>query len=584
MATALLGLIGGPADCAGRKLNPSSQGTGSYEARAPASALLSALRRSRNLGEREKFLCFRWGLQSSPAHFVLPIMSKGSQVVMDVSQLPPLASTGIDGLDDILGGGLTPDRLYLVEGTPGTGKTTFGLGFLLAGAEREEVGLYITLSETEAELRAVAATHGWSLDGLDLFEMVPEIGLSEENEQTLLHPSEVELGETVRGIMAKVDELKPRRVVLDSLSELRLLAQNPLRYRRQILALKHFFSTRHCTVLVLDDKTSEPGDLQLHSIAHGVISLEQVMLGFGAERRRLHVVKMRGTQYRGGYHDFTIERGGLCVYPRLVAGSDGVDLLTETFSTGSAALDALLGGGLTAGTATLLSGPAGVGKTTTVVQCMVAALERGESAAYFLFDERLPTLLTRSAGLGMDLQPFIQTGKLDVRRIDPAELSPGEFSGLVRTAVEDDGARVVVVDSLNAYLQAMPEEQHLVLQMHELLGYLAQHKVVSLLILGQHGVMGDIRADVDLSYLADAVMQLRFFEAEGEVRQAISVIKTRTTRHERTIREFRIGSRGLTVGEPLREFQGVLTGVPTFRGGGGELLPATGVAASAENA
>ncbi len=502
---------------------------------------------------------------------------------MNVPQLPTLASTAIAGLDSILGGGLTPDRLYLVEGTPGTGKTTLGLGFLLAGAAREESGLYITLSETEAELRAVAATHGWSLAGLELFEMVPELGLGEDHEQTLFHPSEVELGETVRGIMAKVDELKPRRIVLDSLSELRLLAQNPLRYRRQILALKQFFSTRHCTVLVLDDKTSEPGDLQLHSIAHGVISLDQTLLGFGAQRRRLHVVKMRGTQYQGGYHDFTIERGGLCVYPRLAATQEAVALLTETFSTGSAGLDALLGGGLTPGTATLLSGPAGVGKTTTVVQCLVAALKRGEAATYFLFDERLPTLLTRSAGLGMDLQPYIEQGQLEVRRIDPAELSPGEFSGLVRTAVEEKGARVVVVDSLNAYLQAMPDEQYLVLQMHELLGYLAQHNVVSLLILGQHGVMGDIRTDVDLSYLADTVMQLRFFEAEGEVRQAISVIKTRTTEHERTIREFRIGSGGLTVGEPLREFQGVLTGVPTFRGRGGVLLPATTHAASAEN-
>jgi circadian clock protein KaiC len=359
----------------------------------------------------------------------------------------------------------------------------------------------------------------------------------------------------VRAVIAKVDELKPRRVVLDSLSELRMLAQNPLRYRRQILALKHFFATRNCTVLVLDDKTAEAGDLQLHSIAHGVISLEQMLSGFGSQRRRVHVVKMRGVQYRGGYHDFAIERGGLCVYPRLVAAEHGALFAEGMFSTGSDKLDQLLGGGLVPGTATLLSGPAGVGKTTTVVQCMVAALKRGESASYFLFDERLPTLLTRSAALGMDLRPFIDSGKLDVRRIDPAELSPGELSGLVRDAVEQDGARVVIIDSLNAYLQAMPDEQFLVLQMHELLSYLAQHGVVSLLILGQHGVMGDIRADIDLSYLADTVMQLRFFEAEGEVRQAISVIKTRTTRHERTIREFMIDAGGLKVGEPLRDFQ-----------------------------
>lgn len=494
-----------------------------------------------------------------------------------------LAGTGVAGLDDILGGGLTPERLYLVEGTPGTGKTTLGLGFLLAGARAGERGLYITLSESEAELRAVARTHGWSFDGLELFEMVPEGGFGEEQEQTLLHPSEVELGETVRGIIARVDETQPQRVVVDSLSELRMLAQNPLRYRRQILALKQYFSSRRCTVLVLDDKTAGEGDLQLHSIAHGVISLEQTLSGFGSQRRRLHVVKMRGMRYRGGHHDVTIERGGLCVYPRLVAAEHGAAFAADPFSTGSAELDALLGGGLVPGTATLLSGPAGVGKTTTVVQCMIAALRRGESAAYFLFDERLPTLLTRSAALGMDLRPFIESGKLDVRRIDPAELSPGEFSGLVRDAVEERGARVVVVDSLNAYLQAMPEEQYLVLQMHELLSYLAQHGAVSLLILGQHGVLGDIRSDVDLSYLADTVMQLRFFEAEGEVRQAMSVIKTRTTSHERTIREFRIDGTGLVVGEPLRDFQGVLTGVPTFRGAEGELLPATVEAAAAEN-
>ncbi len=383
--------------------------------------------------------------------------------------------------------------------------------------------------------------------------------------------------------MAKVDEARPARVVLDSLSELRMLAQNPLRYRSQILALKHFFSTRSCTVLVLDDKTADGADLQLHSIAHGVISLEQTLSGFGAQRRRLHIVKMRGMQYRGGYHDFAIQQGGLCVYPRLVAAEHHAPFGADAFTTGSDALDELLGGGLVPGTATLLSGPAGVGKTTTVVQCMVAALKRGESAAYFLFDERLPTLLTRSASLGMDLQPFIDSGKLDVRRIDPAELSPGEFSGLVRAAVEEQGARVVVIDSLNAYLQAMPEEQYLVLQMHELLSYLAQHGVVSLLILGQHGVMGDIRADVDLSYLADTVVQLRFFEAGGEVRKAISVIKTRTTRHERTIREFEIDEGGLTVGAPLRDFQGVLTGVPTFRGSGETLLRSTQSAHLAEN-
>jgi len=486
--------------------------------------------------------------------------------------MPALALTGISGLDDILNGGLTPDRMYLVEGTPGTGKTTLGLGFLLTGAATGETGLYITLAETEVELRAVAQAHGWSLDSLTLFEMVPADGLGEDQEQTLLHPSEVELGETVRDIMAKVDEVRPTRVVLDSLSELRLLAQSPIRYRRQILALKHFFSTRNCTVLFLDDKSGTGSDLQLHSIAHGVVSLDQILSGFGAQRRRLHVVKMRGVKYRGGYHDFEIERGGLRVYPRLVASEHETAEAGAAVSTGSLELDALLGGGLVPGTATLLTGPAGVGKTTASVQCMVAALKRGENAAYFLFDERMPTLRTRSASLGMDLEPYLQNGQLELRAIDPAEMSPGEFADAIRRTVEDHSATLVVVDSLNAYLQAMPNEQFLVLQMHEMLTYLGQKGVVSLLILGLHGVMGDIRSDVDLSYLSDTVVQLRYFEAHGEVRQAISVIKTRTARHERTIREFQIGSHGLRLGEPLRQFQGVLTGVPTFSGEGKTLM------------
>lgn len=481
-------------------------------------------------------------------------------------QLPVTASTGIAGLDTVLNGGLSPERMYLVEGTPGTGKTTLALGFLLAGAAVGDVGLYITLAETEIELRAVGKSHGWSLDELHLFEMVSADGFAEDHEQTLLHPSEVELGETVRNIMAKVDELKPVRVVLDSLSELRLLAQSPIRYRRQILALKHFFSTRACTVLVLDDKGASGSDLQLHSIAHGVLSLDQTLAGFGAQRRRLNVVKFRGVQFQGGYHDFEIERGGLRVFPRLIAGDHETTDSGAPMTTGSGELDTLLGGGLVSGTATLMTGPAGVGKTTASVQVMIAALERGEKASYFLFDERAPTLMTRSAALGMDLRPHLDSGALQLRAIDPAEMSPGEFAGSVRSAVEDHGARVVVIDSLNAYLQSMPNEQFLVLQMHEMLSYLGGKGVVSLLILGLHGVTGDIRSDVDLSYLSDSVIQLRYFEAHGEVRQAISVIKTRTARHERTIREFQIGSKGLQLGEPLRQFQGVLTGVPTFSG------------------
>ena len=350
-------------------------------------------------------------------------------------QLPALASTGIPGLDVILNGGLTPDRMYLVEGTPGTGKTTLGLGFLLAGTQSDEVGLYITLAETEVELRAVAASHGWSLDPLVLFEMVPADGFGEDQEQTLLHPSEVELGETVRNIMAKVDEIRPARVVLDSLSELRLLAQSAIRYRRQILALKHFFSTRGCTVLFLDDKSTTGGDLQLHSIAHGVISLDQTLASFGGQRRRLHVVKMRGLPFVGGYHDFEIERGGLRgLSSRLVASEYDTQVEDRAGRPPPARseLDALLGGGLVPGTATLLTGPAGVGKTTVSVQCMIAALQRGEKASYFLFDERLPTLLlTRCAALGMDLRPYYRrAASCELRAIDPAEMSPGEFAGI----------------------------------------------------------------------------------------------------------------------------------------------------------
>lgn len=478
----------------------------------------------------------------------------------------PVASTGITGLDDILVGGLTRERIYLVEGTPGTGKTTLGLGFLLAGANHKEVGLYVTLAETQVELLAVAASHGWSLDDIDLVEMVPVDGLGEDQEQTLLHPSEVELGETVRDIMEKVDRLKPTRVVIDSLSELRLLAQTPVRYRRQILALKHFFASRKCTVLLLDDKSASGSDLQLQSIAHGVVMLEQTLSGFGAQRRRLHIVKMRGVRFRGGYHDYEIERGGLCVYPRLVAAEHGAVYDDTPLTTGSEHLDTLLGGGVVPGTATLLSGPAGVGKTTATVQTVVSGLKRGQKASYFLFDERLPTLLKRSKSLGMDVAPFVKDGTLDLRAIDPAELSPGEFVGAVRDAVETFGAKIIVIDSLNAYLQSMPNEQFLVLQMHELLSYLGQKGIVTILILGLHGITGDIRSDVDISYLADTVVQLRYFEAHGEVRQAISVIKTRTARHERTIREFQISEDGLLVGDTLRAFQGLLTGVPTFSG------------------
>lgn len=485
---------------------------------------------------------------------------------------PKPMSTGTAGIDHILCGGLPGERLYLVEGTPGTGKTTLALRFLLQGAESGERSLYITLSETARELEAVAQSHGWSLDGIALFELVAEDEFGSDHEQTLLHPSEVELGETVRGIIAQVEAVNPHRVVLDSLSELRLLSQNSLRYRRQILALKHFFAKRSCTVMMLDDRSSQASDLQLHSIAHGVISLEQAASDFGAERRRLRIVKMRGLKFRGGYHDFTIEKGGLEVYPRLIAAEHTRAFDGRPVSTGLAELDALLGGGLVPGTNTLLTGPAGAGKTSMAVRCMVAALERGEKAALYLFDERLATLKIRSATLGTPLEPYIDSGQLILRQVDPAELSPGEFAGAVQRAVEDDGVTMVVIDSLNGYLQAMPSDNYLTLQLHEVLSYLSLQGVVSMMILGLHGVTGDLRADIDLSYLADAVMMLRYFEADGAVHKSIAVIKTRTSEHERTIREFAIEKSGIRIGEPITAFDGVLSGQPRYLVKGGELL------------
>jgi len=478
----------------------------------------------------------------------------------------PRVATGVPGLDEILGGGLTRDRIYLVEGTPGSGKTTLALQFLLKGRDLNESGLYITLSETETELRAAAASHGWSLDGIDLFELVSEEGLDPDSEQSVLHPSDVELGETTRGVMAQVEKTKPLRVVFDSLSEMRLLAQNPLRHRRQILALKHFFSTRKCTVLLLDDQTSEDGDLQLHSIAHGVISLERTAQEYGAQRRRMEVVKMRGIKYRGGFHDFELDTGGIRVFERLVAAHHAAVFEAEVVSTGTPRLDDLIGGGLARGANTLISGPSGVGKTTTAVRCALSALERGESVAYYLFDEGLPTLLARSKAMGMDLQPYLDTGHLMIRAIDPAELSPGEFAFHVREAVERIGVGTVVIDSLNAYLQAMPGQKFLLLQMHELLTYLNQQGVVTLLILGQHGFIGEIRSDIDLSYLSDSILLFRFFEAAGSVRTAISAVKSRTAAHEKSIREIRLTSDGIEVGEALTDFQGVMSGLPSYDG------------------
>lgn len=474
-------------------------------------------------------------------------------------------STGVPGLDDILGGGLTAERVYLVEGTPGTGKTTLGMQFLLDGVAKGEAGLYITLSETADELDAVAESHGWSLDQLSIFELASDEALDPEAQQSILHPAEIELGETARGVMEEVDRINPARVVFDSLSEMRLLAQNPLRYRRQILALKQFFASRACTVLMLDDKTSQ-SDQHLHSIAHGVISLEQLAKEFGKERRRVNIMKMRGIKFRGGYHDYILDTGGIRIFPRLVAAEHVATFTPVTRSTGSDGLDMLLGGGLVAGTNTLFVGPSGVGKTTVVVRCMLAALERGEKASYYLFDEGMGTFFTRAAALGLDLRPYLDTGLLTVRHVDPAELAPGQFAQMLRDAVEIDSAAFIAIDSLNAYLQAMPGEQFLLLQMHELLAYLNQQGVTTALILGEHGVVGEAARDVDLSYLSDATMLLRYFESGGKLRRAITVSKSRTAHHALTIHELQLGPGGVEVGAALEGFEGVLTGLPTYRG------------------
>ncbi|WGS54343.1 AAA family ATPase [Paraburkholderia sp. D15] len=476
-------------------------------------------------------------------------------------------SSGIEGIDDILGGGLTPRRMYLVEGAPGTGKTTLALQFLLKGVQENQVGLYITLSETRDELISVADSHGWDLSRFTILELLSDEGLDPQYEQSVLHPAEVELGETVRNVIQQVAELKPARIVLDSLSELRLLSQNQLRYRRQILALKRYFATRECTVLLLDDNTADPGDIQLHSIAHGVITLDNLVHDYGGNRRRLRIAKMRGIKFREGYHDFTLDTGGIDVYPRLVAAEHHQEFSADILSTGTPGLDALLGGGLIPGTNALLIGPSGVGKTTTVVSCLVAALKRGQRCVYYVFDETLSTLTIRCATLGMDLAPHIESGLLTLRQIDPAEISPGEFASDVRESVEQKGVQYVAIDSLNAYLQAMPGERYLLLQMHELLGYLNQQGVITMLVLGQHGIIGEIQNNIDISYLSDIVVLFRYFEHQGEVLTAVTAVKSRASAHERSIRQFRLSHRGVEVGEALRDFEGILSGLPAYRGG-----------------
>jgi circadian clock protein KaiC len=482
------------------------------------------------------------------------------------------AEFGIAGLDDVLSGGLDRDRVYLLEGNPGTGKTTAAMRFLIEGAGKGERTLYITLSETESELRSTASSHDWSLDGVEIFELVPpESLLDEEQQQSLLYSSDLELGETTRLILDAVERVKPARIVIDSLSEIRLLAQGSLRYRRQVLALKHYFARHGATVLLLDDLTTDVNDKTVHSVAHGVIQLDELAPEYGSERRRLRVIKYRARRYRGGYHDFVIRSGGLEVFPRIIAAEHRIDFDRVPVSSGIPKLDTLLGGGVERGSSALILGPAGTGKSLFAIHFAVAAMARGERAALFLFDEELRLLFDRMRGMGIDLEALQREGKLIVEQVDAAEMSPGEFASRVKRCVSEQNIQTVVIDSLNGYRVAMPEEQFLILHIRELLQYLNRQGASTFLTVAQHGLVGSLSAPVDVTYLADTVVLLRYFESAGTVRRAASVIKKRSGQHEKAIREYAITEDGLTLGDPLEGLHGVLRGVP-------DIVPSSGSA------
>jgi circadian clock protein KaiC len=475
-------------------------------------------------------------------------------------------STGIAGMDDVLQGGWPQGRMYLIEGFPGTGKTTVGLQFLLEGAARGEPVLYISLSESKGEIEHVVRSHGWALDGVSLFELdAARKALGLEDQQTMFDPSDVEFRETNRLIVEEVERVAPTRVVFDSLSELALLARDPLAFRREVLMLKRVFADNSATVLLLSDATSpEECDRQLHSLAHGVLKLEALAPDYGADRRRLLVVKLRGTKFRAGYHDYRIDTGGVQVYPRLVASEHHQHYPKTPLVSDIPALDSLLGGGLARGSSTLLMGPAGSGKSSLLAQFAFAALSRGEAAVICLFDEGKESFLLRSAALGLPLDEYVTNGKLVLRQIDPAEMTPGEFVHLIRAAVEGHGAQFVGIDSLNGYIYAMPEERFLTLHVHELLAYLNQRGVATLMLLTQHGLLGAVSTPADVTYVADALILLRFFEDHGRLNRAISVLKKRHSAHENTIRRLAFEGSRITVGDSLDHLKGVLSGLPTF--------------------
>jgi circadian clock protein KaiC len=473
--------------------------------------------------------------------------------------------SGVAGLDEILHGGLIPERLYLIDGNPGSGKTTLALQFLLEGVRRREKCLFVTLSESLNELTAGARSHGWTLDGIDVIELTPDQKeeLQGDGSLTMVNPSDVELTGTMQNILSAIERIDPARVVLDSLSELRLLAQSSLRYRRQILALKQFFVGRHCTVLLLDDRTAEGPDMQLHSIAHGVIGLDLRAPAYGQTRRQLQVSKFRGSDFASGFHDFVIRHGGITIFPRLVAAEHGAQFSRSLIASGVATLDTLLGGGVERGTSTLLVGPPGCGKSTIALQYAAAAAARGDHAASFVFDETKAALLARSAGIGLRIREGSGPGEIALKQIDPVEVSPGEFAAMVRVAIEKDKARVVIIDSLNGYLNAMPQDNFLTAQLHELLSYLNNTGVTTFLVVAQHGTFGgNNTSQIDASYLADSVVMLRYFEHHGGVKKAISVMKKRTGGHEDSIRQLMFSNTGITLSEPLLQLRGVLTGVP----------------------